>query len=292
MDHGKEPERAETDGHDPEIGEALGMVETRGLVGMIEAADAMVKTANVVFVGWQKVDAGLVTAIVRGDVGSVKAATDAGAAAARRVGELVGVHVIPRPGDDLDKIFPITAEEVALSSCGLAARLAPSRLLVAWDFAPSSARAPRAGAASVLAHHQQRLLRVLEHVVDLAGLGPREDLLAVDEERDRPAAFDGFEQPDLEARAQHVEQSADARDRKPAAAQVGQHHQFEQLHRRVAPLGEAAGVGLVRRHRGNEQPARVPPLQLAGAEASQRRHFARAVELLESQLVSWPLGGF
>jgi ethanolamine utilization protein EutM len=91
----------------PEIGEALGLVETRGLVGMIEAADAMVKTANVVFVGWQKVDAGLVTAIVRGDVGSVKAATDAGAAAARRVGELIGVHVIPRPGDDLEKIFPI-----------------------------------------------------------------------------------------------------------------------------------------------------------------------------------------
>ena len=90
-----------------EIGDALGMIETRGLVGMIEAADAMLKTANVVFVGWQKVDAGLVTAIVRGDVGSVKAATDAGAAAARRVGELVGVHVIPRPADDLEKIFPI-----------------------------------------------------------------------------------------------------------------------------------------------------------------------------------------
>jgi hypothetical protein len=90
-----------------EIGDALGMVETRGLVSMIEAADAMVKTANVVFVGWQKVDAGLVTAIVRGDVGSVKAATDAGAAAARRVGELVGVHVIPRPADDLERIFPI-----------------------------------------------------------------------------------------------------------------------------------------------------------------------------------------
>ena len=90
-----------------DIGDALGMVETRGLVGMIEAADAMVKTANVVFVGWQKVDAGLVTAIVRGDVGSVKAATDAGAAAARRVGELIGVHVIPRPADDLEKIFPI-----------------------------------------------------------------------------------------------------------------------------------------------------------------------------------------
>ena len=90
-----------------EVGEALGMIETRGLVGMIEASDAMVKAANVVFVGWQKVDAGLVTAIVRGDVGSVKAATDAGAAAARRVGELVGVHVIARPADDLEKIFPM-----------------------------------------------------------------------------------------------------------------------------------------------------------------------------------------
>ncbi len=88
-------------------GEALGMIETRGLVGMIEAADAMVKTANVVFVGWQKVDAGLVTAIVRGDVAAVKAATDAGAAAARRVGELVGVHVIPRPVEDLGQVFPI-----------------------------------------------------------------------------------------------------------------------------------------------------------------------------------------
>ena len=89
------------------IGDALGMIETRGLIGMIEAADAMLKTANVVLVGWQKVDAGLVTALVRGDVGSVKAATDAGAAAARRVGELVGVHVIPRPADDLEKVFPI-----------------------------------------------------------------------------------------------------------------------------------------------------------------------------------------
>jgi ethanolamine utilization protein EutM len=88
-------------------GEALGLVETRGLVGMIEATDAMVKTANVVFVGWQKVDAGLVTAIVRGDVASVKAATDAGAAAARKVGELVGVHVIPRPVEGLETVFPI-----------------------------------------------------------------------------------------------------------------------------------------------------------------------------------------
>ena len=90
-----------------DIGDALGMIETRGLVGMIEAADAMLKTANVVLVSWQKVDAGLVTALIRGDVGSVKAATDAGAAAARRVGELVGVHVIPRPADDLEKVFPI-----------------------------------------------------------------------------------------------------------------------------------------------------------------------------------------
>jgi ethanolamine utilization protein EutM len=91
----------------PEIGDALGMIETRGLIGMIEAADAMLKTANVVLVSWQKVDAGLVTALIRGDVGSVKAATDAGAAAARRVGELIGVHVIPRPADDLERVFPI-----------------------------------------------------------------------------------------------------------------------------------------------------------------------------------------
>ena len=91
----------------PEVGDALGLIETRGLVGMIEAADAMLKTANVTLISWEKVDAGLVTAIIRGDVGSVKAATDAGAAAARRVGELIGVHVIPRPADDLEKVFPI-----------------------------------------------------------------------------------------------------------------------------------------------------------------------------------------
>ena len=90
-----------------EVGEALGMIETRGLVSLIEAADAMVKAANVVIVAWDNVDAGLVTVLVRGDVGSVKAATDAGAAAARRVGELVGVHVIPRPADDLEHVFPI-----------------------------------------------------------------------------------------------------------------------------------------------------------------------------------------
>ncbi|MBA2355354.1 MAG: BMC domain-containing protein [Acidobacteria bacterium] len=90
-----------------EVGDALGLIETRGFVGMVEATDAMLKTANVVFVGWQKVDAGLVTSIVRGDVAAVKAATDAGAAAARRVGELVGVHVIARPADDVGQIFPI-----------------------------------------------------------------------------------------------------------------------------------------------------------------------------------------
>ena len=87
--------------------EALGMVECRGLVAMIEAADAMVKAANVELVGYEKIDAGLVTAIVRGDVAAVKAATDAGAAAARRVGELVSVHVIPRPHGSVDDALPI-----------------------------------------------------------------------------------------------------------------------------------------------------------------------------------------
>jgi len=79
------------------MGEALGMIETKGLVAMIEAADAMVKAAKVTLVGWEKIGAGYVTAIVRGDVADVKAAPDAGAAAARRVGELGSVHVIPRP---------------------------------------------------------------------------------------------------------------------------------------------------------------------------------------------------
>src|SRR4051812_26210956 len=88
-------------------GGAVGMIEKRGLVGGIEAAAAVGKNANGVFVGWEEGGARVATAIVRGDVGSVKAATDAGAAAARRVGELVGVHVIPRPADDLEKIFPI-----------------------------------------------------------------------------------------------------------------------------------------------------------------------------------------
>lgn len=82
------------------------MVETKGLVGAIEAADAMVKTANVILQGKEFIGAGYVTVTVRGDVGAVKAATDAGAAAARRVGELVSVHVIPNPHDEVDKVLP------------------------------------------------------------------------------------------------------------------------------------------------------------------------------------------
>ena len=86
--------------------QALGMVETKGLVGSIEAADAMVKAANVRLIGKVHVGGGLVTVMVRGDVGAVKAATDAGAAAASRVGELVSVHVIPRPHSEVEFILP------------------------------------------------------------------------------------------------------------------------------------------------------------------------------------------
>jgi ethanolamine utilization protein EutM len=86
--------------------EGLGMIETKGLIGAVEAADAMVKTANVVLVGKEYIGAGYVTVMVRGDVGAVNAATDAGAAAARRVGELVSVHVIPRPHTEVEKILP------------------------------------------------------------------------------------------------------------------------------------------------------------------------------------------
>jgi microcompartment protein CcmL/EutN len=89
------------------IGEALGMIETRGLVAMIEAADAMVKAAKVTLVGYEKIGTGLVTAIVRGDVAAVKSATEAGANAARKVGELVCVHVIPRPHKNLEEVLPI-----------------------------------------------------------------------------------------------------------------------------------------------------------------------------------------
>ncbi len=87
--------------------EALGMIETRGLTSLIEASDAMVKAANVTLVGWEKIGSGYVTAFVRGDVAAVKAATDAGAAAAKKIGELVSVHVIPRPHSNLDDIMPI-----------------------------------------------------------------------------------------------------------------------------------------------------------------------------------------
>ena len=87
--------------------QALGMVETKGLVASIEAADAMVKAANVRLIGKVHVGGGLVTVMVRGDVGAVKSATDAGAAAAERVGELISVHVIPRPHDDVEYILPV-----------------------------------------------------------------------------------------------------------------------------------------------------------------------------------------
>lgn len=81
------------------------MIETRGFIGAVEAADAMVKAANVVLTGYEKVGAGLVTVLVQGDVGAVKAATDAGAAAAKKVGELISVHVIPRPHSDVEDVL-------------------------------------------------------------------------------------------------------------------------------------------------------------------------------------------
>lgn len=85
--------------------EALGMIETKGFVGAVEASDAMVKAANVVLIGKDYIGAGYVTVFVRGDVGAVKAATDAGAAAARRVGELISVHVIPRPHSEVERVL-------------------------------------------------------------------------------------------------------------------------------------------------------------------------------------------
>ena len=88
------------------MGEALGMIETKGLVGAIEAADAMTKSANVTLMGYEKIGSGLVTVMVRGDVGAVKDAVDAGACAAEKVGEIVAQHVIPRPHTDVEKILP------------------------------------------------------------------------------------------------------------------------------------------------------------------------------------------
>jgi len=93
------------------IKEALGMIETNGLVGAIEGADAMVKSANVILVGYEKIGSGLVTVMVRGDVGAVKAATDAGAAAASRVGKVTSVHVIARPHSDVENLLPNKSEE-------------------------------------------------------------------------------------------------------------------------------------------------------------------------------------
>jgi len=87
--------------------DAVGMIETKGLTALIEASDAMVKAARVQLVGYERIGGGFVTALVRGDVAACKAATDAGAAAARRVGEVIAVHVIPRPHGDLETIFPI-----------------------------------------------------------------------------------------------------------------------------------------------------------------------------------------
>ena len=88
------------------MNEALGMVETRGLVAAIEAADAMVKAANVTLIGSEKIGSGLVSVMVRGDVGAVKAATEAGSVAAQRLGEIIATHVIPRPHGDVEKILP------------------------------------------------------------------------------------------------------------------------------------------------------------------------------------------
>jgi ethanolamine utilization protein EutM len=96
--------------------EALGMVETKGLVALIEASDAMLKAANVSLVGWQKIGSGLVTALVLGDVAAVKAAVDAGAAAAGRVGEVIGVQVIPRPHEDLGSVLPKPGKRAAAAT--------------------------------------------------------------------------------------------------------------------------------------------------------------------------------
>src|SRR5713226_6485899 len=99
--------------------EALGMIETKGLVALIEASDAMLKAANVTLLGWQKIGSGLVTAMAVGDVAAVKAAVDAGAAAAGRVGEVIGVQVIPRPHEDLAAALPHAAKKAAAVPAGV-----------------------------------------------------------------------------------------------------------------------------------------------------------------------------
>jgi ethanolamine utilization protein EutM len=98
--------------------EALGMIETKGLTALVEASDAMVKSANVTLLGWHKIGSGLVTAFVVGDVAAVKAAVDAGAAAAGRVGEVVAVQVIPRPHEDIGTVLPIAGKKQTTASVG------------------------------------------------------------------------------------------------------------------------------------------------------------------------------
>ncbi|OFZ78821.1 MAG: ethanolamine utilization protein EutM [Bdellovibrionales bacterium RIFOXYD1_FULL_44_7] len=98
------------------MSEALGMIETKGFVGMVEASDAMVKAARVELVGYEKIGGGFVTAIVRGDVAAVKAAVEAGARAAEKVGEMVSVHVIPRPHANVDTVLPLGRKNAAKSS--------------------------------------------------------------------------------------------------------------------------------------------------------------------------------
>ncbi len=100
------------------MADALGLIETKGFVGLVEAADAMVKAAKVELVGYEKIGGGYVTAIVRGDVAAVKAATEAGARSAERVGELVSVHVIPRPHANVDLVLPLGRAEQAKAELG------------------------------------------------------------------------------------------------------------------------------------------------------------------------------
>jgi microcompartment protein CcmL/EutN len=100
------------------MAEALGMIETKGFTAMVEAADAMVKAARVELVGYERIGGGYVTAIVRGDVAAVKAATDAGARAAERVGEMVSVHVIPRPHVNIDDVLPLGRKGAAEGNGG------------------------------------------------------------------------------------------------------------------------------------------------------------------------------
>jgi ethanolamine utilization protein EutM len=99
--------------------EALGMIETKGLVPLVEASDAMLKAANVTLIGWQKIGSGLVTAMVVGDVAAVKAAVDAGSAAASRVGEVVGVQVIPRPHEDIGTVLPTLGKKAEPAAAGV-----------------------------------------------------------------------------------------------------------------------------------------------------------------------------